>query len=244
MQVPKSHPRYRSLMTREKLVEGFRGGLVVPQGLIAQGRAEAFDYLLGERTIAPALQAEKVVAAYLALARRPVISVNGNVAALAPREVVKLAGAIQARIEVNLFYRTEERVRRVAAHLGMAGARGVLGTRPHARIPGLKSRRALCSREGIYSADVILVPLEDGDRTQALVKMGKTVLAIDLNPLSRTSQDATVAVVDEITRALLNITKFVGRMKENADAAERAIHSYDRAANLRAVCAHLVKRFR
>ena len=31
-------------------------------------------------------------------------------------------------------------------------------------------------------ADTVLVPLEDGDRTEALVKMGKTVVAIDLNP--------------------------------------------------------------
>jgi len=51
-----------------------------------------------------------------------------------------------------------------------------------------------------------LVPLEDGDRCEALVKMGKTVIAIDLNPLSRTSRNATLTIVDELTRALPNIT--------------------------------------
>ena len=58
----------------------------------------------------------------------------------------------------------------------------------------------------MFSADVILIPLEDGDRCEALVGMGKTVIAVDLNPLSRTSRCATLTIVDELTRALPNIT--------------------------------------
>ena len=58
----------------------------------------------------------------------------------------------------------------------------------------------------MFSADVILVPLEDGDRCEALVAMGKIVIAIDLNPLSRTARRATLTIVDELTRALPNIT--------------------------------------
>ena len=61
--------------------------------------------------------------------------------------------------------------------------------------------------KGIFSADVVLVPLEDGDRCQALVNMGKTVIAIDLNPLSRTARSATITIVDELTRALPHITQ-------------------------------------
>ena len=76
--IPRSHPRYRSLLVREKLVEGFRRGLVVPEGLIAHGRGEAFDYLLGEESHSFALEAERVAAAWLLYADRPVISVNGN----------------------------------------------------------------------------------------------------------------------------------------------------------------------
>ncbi|MEE2625225.1 MAG: phosphopantothenate/pantothenate synthetase family protein, partial [Candidatus Thermoplasmatota archaeon] len=57
------------------------------------------------------------------------------------------------------------------------------------------------SAEGIGGADVVLVPLEDGDRCEALVAQGKQVLVVDLNPLSRTSMKATVTIVDEITRA-------------------------------------------
>jgi len=230
--VPKSHPRYRSLRARKKLADAMERGLVVPQGLIAQGRGEAFDYLLGEKTTPPALKAERAAAAYLVLAERPVISVNGNVAALTANEVVKLAKSIPARIEVNLFYRTEPRVRKVARLLSLAGAKDVLGTKPDARIPGLDSKRALCSHEGIYSADAVLVPLEDGDRTQALVKMEKVVLAVDLNPMSRTSLAATVSIVDELSRALANIARFVPAMRRNRAAAERVVRSFNNDENL------------
>ena len=91
MKIPSSHPRYRSLVTRERLVQAWKAGIVVPEGLIAHGRGEAFDYLLGEETSAPALVAEKAAAAFLVRAASPVISVNGNVAALAAKEVVRLA---------------------------------------------------------------------------------------------------------------------------------------------------------
>ncbi|HEV8594286.1 MAG TPA: phosphopantothenate/pantothenate synthetase family protein, partial [Thermoplasmata archaeon] len=103
MRIPKSHPRHASLVTREKLVKAHRDGIVVLEGLIAHGRAEAWDYLLGEESSAPALVAEKAAAAYLVTAKRPVISVNGNTAALAPRLVVNLSRAAAARIEINLF---------------------------------------------------------------------------------------------------------------------------------------------
>ena len=59
----------------------------------------------------------------------------------------------------------------------------------------------------MFTADVVLVPLEDGDRCEALVAMGKTVIAIDLNPLSRTAQQATLTIVDELTRALPEISR-------------------------------------
>lgn len=209
------------------------------EGLIAHGRGEAFDYLLGEETSAPALVAERAAAAFLLGAKRPVISVNGNVAALAAREVARLASTIPARIEVNLFHRTEARVKRIVTMLRKAGAEGVLGTRPDARIPGLESERARCHSEGIFKADVVLVPLEDGDRAEALVRMGKVVISVDLNPLSRTSQAAAVPVVDELTRALPSIERFVLALRTRPKEAERIAHAYDRAGNLAAVYAFL-----
>jgi 4-phosphopantoate--beta-alanine ligase len=140
---------------------------------------------------------------------------------------------------VNLFHRSEERMRRIVGTLERAGARDVLGPHPDARIPGLESKRALAHREGIFGADVVLVPLEDGDRAEALIRMGKVVISIDLNPLSRTSQRATIPVVDEITRALPNIEKFVRDLKEDPKEAARVRRSYRREGNLAAVYSFL-----
>jgi len=239
MTIPRSHPRYESLVRRERLVRAWKQGVVVPEGLVAQGRGEAWDYLFGEETSAPALVAERAAAAHLLSASRPVISVNGNVAALAAREVVQLAHAIPARIEVNLFHRTESRVKKIVRILERAGARNVLGLRPNARIPGIESMRALSHRDGIFGADVVLVPLEDGDRAEALVRMRKTVISVDLNPLSRTSQRATIPIVDELTRAILNVKKFVEELQANQEEAARVRRAYRRSGNLAAVYSFL-----
>ncbi|MCI4369029.1 MAG: phosphopantothenate/pantothenate synthetase family protein, partial [Thermoplasmata archaeon] len=136
----------------------------------------------------------------------PVISVNGNVAALAASEIARLARLLpHLKVEVNLFHRTPARARAIAARLQAAGVRSVLGVRPDARIPGLPSDRSRVDSEGILVADVCLVPLEDGDRTDALRALGKRVISVDLNPLSRTSQRSDLPIVDELTRALQGI---------------------------------------
>jgi 4-phosphopantoate--beta-alanine ligase len=210
--IPKNHPRYESLMTREFIVDGVKKGITSTQGLIAQGRGEAFDYLIGEKSIESAIKAEKVAAAILLLAKKPVISVNGNAAALVPRELIRLSELVNAPLEVNLFHRTEERVDKIIRHLRDLGARNVF-TKSNALIPGILHERAKVDSSGIFSADVVLVPLEDGDRCKALVGMGKTVIAIDLNPLSRTAQCATITIVDNITRAVPNISGFAEKLK-------------------------------
>ncbi len=235
--IPRSHPRRDSLMLRERLVEGFADGVVAPQGLIAHGRGEMFYYLLGERTTKEARVASRAAAAALLTARRPVISVNGNVAALCPAEVVRLATLVPARLEVGLFHRSDERIARILAILESHGAEDVLGFLPEERIPGLEGTRALCSREGIFPADLVLVALEDGDRAEALVGMGKTVVAVDLNPLSRTARSATITVVDEVTKALPEIAACVEELKGDGDATRRALDGYDKAENLGAVMA-------
>ena len=234
-EIPKSHPRYTSLVLRERLVEGFRQGYVVPQGLIAHGRGEMFYYLLGERTTKEARTAEKAAAALMLRAKRPVISVNGNVVALCPEEVVSLAEALGARIEVGLFHRSDERVSKIEKVLERAGAKDVLGFLPDARIPGLESKRGLCCREGIFSADVVLVPLEDGDRAEALSKMGKKTIAVDLNPMSRTARAATVTIVDEVSKALPEVTRYVEDLEGDKEEVRRALSKYDRDENLRLV---------
>jgi len=203
--IPPGHPRYRSLVARELLAEGVRQGIVSFEGLAAHGRGEAFDYFLGERTTESALLAERTAAAMLLAARHPVISVNGNTAALAAPEIALLQKACRAIVEVNLFHRTEKRVNLIEEHLRQAGVDVFSGTAE--RLLPLVHDRAWCRREGMFSADVVMVPLEDGDRCGAFVGMGKTVIAIDLNPLSRTARTATLTIVDELTRALPNITQ-------------------------------------
>ncbi len=198
-------------------MSGVESGITSVKGLIAQGRGEAFDYLIGECTISSACAAERIAAAMLLLARTPVISVNGNAAALVPQELVELSILLDAPLEVNLFYRTEERVLKIIEHLKAHGARRVLGADPDAFIPGLSSERGRVCSEGSYSADVVFVPLEDGDRCEALVAMGKQVIAVDLNPLSRTARCATVPVVDNITRAVPNIINSVHELKEQPE---------------------------
>ncbi len=60
----------------------------------------------------------------------------------------------------------------------------------------------------------MLLGLEDGDRTEALVKLGKYVIAIDLNPLSRTAQRATLTIVDNIIRAVPRMVKLADEMSK------------------------------
>lgn len=237
MNIPKSHPRYRSLLEREKLVESFHRGVVAEAGLIAQGRGEAFDYLLGERTIPPALKATRAAAIALLEAKRPVISVNGNAAAICPKELVKLAELTGAKLEVNLFYRTAKRERAIARVLSGAGAKSVLGVGKDAsaRIPELFSERRRVSPGGMMIADAVFVPLEDGDRTEALRKLGKTVIAVDLNPLSRTSRKASITIVDNLARVVPNLIRF-SRMKPRAEM------KFDNKRNLAETIGYIKKR--
>jgi len=202
--IPKSHPRATSLHIRERLVSGYKSGLVVEEGLLAHGRGEMFDYLIGEKTSKYSLQAIKAASEALILAKSPVISVNGNFAALCPKEIVQLAKIINAKIEVNLFYANEKRKKNIAKVLKKYGAKEILGLDPkYSRtIPKLDSARRIVDERGIFSADVVLVPLEDGDRTIALKKFGKKIITFDLNPLSRTAQTADITIVDNVIRGM------------------------------------------
>lgn len=212
-------------MVREQLAEMVESGLVNPTGLISHGRGEAFDYLMGEKTLKSSLTAEKAAAAYLLNAKRPVVCVNGNAAALDAKRLIALSEKIPSELEVNIFHRTEERMELLISYLESQGAENVLGRNPDARIPGLTSDRALCTK-AIFDSDVILVPIEDGDRAEALVKMGKTVISIDLNPISRTSKTATISISDEMSRALENITRFIDDLKGKDDEIRDVISSY------------------
>ena len=241
--IPKAHPRYVSLMTREKLSQAIKKGLAHETGLIAHGRGEAFDYLIGEKTIPSAENAEKVTASALLCAKNPVISVNGNVVALVAEECISLSESIPAKLEVNLFHRTEERIDKIVNELKNHGAKKVHGTMADARISNLDHDRSLCDKEGIFSADVVLVPLEDGDRCQALKNMGKTVIAIDLNPLSRTAKNANITIVNNVVRAIPNIEKWIKELKnEDKKVLEEIVKSWDNDKMLKDVSSFISKR--
>jgi len=216
-EIPDSHPRKASLMSRQRMVEASRRGLLAESAMIAHGRGEAFDYLLGERTTHSAALAIREAAGRLLKADNPVISMNGNSTVLAGGEAIKIAAILGCPIEVNIYYRTEERMSGLIGEFEALKERlaneeenmkhlisevEILGAEADGRILGLEGPRSLCSAQGIERADVVLVPLEDGDRCEALTSLGKQVIAIDLNPLSRTSRMATVTIVDEVSRAL------------------------------------------
>lgn len=239
--VPRSHPRYESLMTRARIEDGVKAGLVATQGLIAHGRGEAFDYLIGEATIPPADEAARAAAAFLMLGTNPVLSVNGNTAVLVPDELAALQKVLRCKVEVNLFHRTEERVRRLASHLEARGCTNVLGAGAQPTIPGLDHERGRSTREGIFSADVVLVPLEDGDRCQALRNMGKTVVVVDLNPMSRTARSASASITDNVRRAIPAITRHAQAMSK--DEARRVAAAFSHERNLADVYRFLAARF-
>ncbi len=196
-------------------------------GLIAHGRGEAFDYILGERTIPSAEKSITAASAALLLAEHPVLSVNGNVAALCAKELVELAEVTDAKLEVNLFHRLPGREEAIEAVLREAGAEEVLGVGGAAtvRIDEVYSDRRRVDSRGILVADAVFVPLEDGDRSEGLVRMGKTVIAVDLNPLSRTAQSATITIVDNVVRAMPLLVSEAKRLNESSEEDLRAIVS-------------------
>ena len=238
--IPKDHPRYKSLMVREHLAEMVDKGMVNPTGLISHGRGEAFDYLMGERTLDASLEAERAAAAFLLKAKRPMVCVNGNAAALDAKRLIELAETVPASLEINLFHRTEERVEKLIQYMESEGGKDVLGRNPDARIPGLNHDRALCTKT-LYDCDAIVVPIEDGDRAEALVKMGKVVISIDINPLSRTSRTATVPVCDEMSRALENMIRFVKELKGKDDEMDSIIKTYSNTDSRREVLHQIAK---
>ena len=223
--VPESHPRYVSLKLRDSIVAGVESGVTSIHGLMAHGRGEAFDYLIGENTQTFAKDAIRTGAATLLLGEHPVISVNGNVAALTPTELVALSNILKAPLEVNIFHPSKEREQAIEEHLKLHGARQVLMPTTEAQLSFIDSNRKFVHPDGIFRADVVFVPLEDGDRCEALHKMGKTVVTVDLNPMSRTAREAGVTIVDNVVRALPLLIQEVQTLQEASTASLRAIIS-------------------
>jgi 4-phosphopantoate--beta-alanine ligase len=235
-QIPNDHPRAASLRTRELLARGLEKGIVVPEGLIAHGRGEAFDYLLGERTTDLAYSAMQSACASLLFAAHPVISVNGNAVALCAKEIVELSEVTGAVVEVNLFYKSKEREVLIEKELKKNGLNAILGTRTDSReiIPGLKSKRKQVDRNGIFKSDTVVIPLEDGDRAEALARMGKRLITIDLNPLSRTAKVCHISIIDNIIRALPAMISIAKEFKKKSNQVKMRtmLNGFNNQANL------------
>ncbi|VUT26291.1 MAG: 4-phosphopantoate--beta-alanine ligase [Candidatus Methanolliviera sp. GoM_oil] len=100
-EIPKSHPRYASLITRERLIEAYEEGILDEGALIEFGREEAVDYLIGERTIEEAYRSTKVAVSYILLSKNPMIVLDGVCIALAASEIKKICGALGLSVYIG-----------------------------------------------------------------------------------------------------------------------------------------------
>ncbi|MBI3955080.1 phosphopantothenate/pantothenate synthetase [Candidatus Gottesmanbacteria bacterium] len=236
------HPRYLSNFYRNILSEGVSKGITSLQGLTAHGRGETFDYLIGEKTCSFARKSIEASACLFLLAKNPVISVNGNTAILAGKELVNLSKLLNAPLEINLFHASKSRERKINAHLQKLGGDNIL-LPDKTKIKGVYSNRKMISLRGQKKADLVFIPLEDGDRTKALIEMDKKVITIDLNPLSRTAQDATITIVDNIVRTLpLLIVAIIQIRSLPQKDLQSQLNSYDNKKNLAEVLRFIRKR--
>ena len=241
--VPNNHPRAKSLFYRHKIITGMKNLVVAEAGLIAHGRGECFDYILGEKTNKIAIKAIEAAVAQLLIAKHPILSVNGNVAALCSKELVNLSEVINAPLEINIFYRKEGRINAIEKILKEAGAKRILGINEDkmVEIKELTSNRRNVDPNGIKISDVVFVPLEDGDRTEALKKLGKKVIAVDLNPISRTALWADITIVDNVIRTIPLMTKIASEFKnlEQKDL-EKIVNVFDNKKNIQETLDYII----
>tara|TARA_B100000949_G_scaffold229844_2_gene239355 strand:- start:218 stop:979 length:762 start_codon:yes stop_codon:yes gene_type:complete len=245
--IPKTHPRYDSLNIRSKIANSFIHGIIMPEGLVAHGRGEAFDYIIGEKTMPFSITSINAAVAKLLLSSTPVISINGNVASLVPDEIIEFSNISKIQIEINLFHRTKKRIELVNTLLRDHGGKKILGNdnRYITQLPDLKSNRRFVDTRGIFKADVVFVPLEDGDRAESLMTLNKEVITVDLNPFSRTAKTSNITIVDNIVRVIpLMITKYIEMRKLSKDNLNQILEKYDNDKNLNSAIVHISNRLK
>jgi len=71
------------------------------------------------------------------------------------------------------------------------------------------------------------------------VRMEKVVISVDLNPFSRTTRTASIPVVDELSRALLNIHRFAQELRDDPKEITRLTRTYDKDRNMAALYSFL-----
>lgn len=244
--INKDHPRYQSLLYREKIVESHKNGILADSGMIAHGRGETFDYLIGEKTTDNSKNTIKVAACYFLTRKRPVLSVNGNTTALVSEDIAELSKILDIPVEINLYYRTPERIKNIEAVYKNLGVKEILGTDDDDFIdtPDLNGPRSPVSIEGINKADLIFIPLEDGDRAEKLAALKKDIVNVDLNPLSRTAITSTVTIVDNIVRAMPLLIEYVNKYSDcDKKFLQEKIDNFNNKTNLDTAIHDILKRF-
>ena len=119
----------------------------------------------------------------------------------------------------------------------MEGAPDILMPTTEAQLSYIESNRKFVHPDGIFKADVVFVPLEDGDRCEALRKMGKAVVTVDLNPMSRTAQQASITIVDNVVRALPLLCEEIREF--NNTTAQDTLARYSNEAVLKKALQHI-----
>jgi 4-phosphopantoate--beta-alanine ligase len=73
--------------------------------------------------------------------------------------------------------------------------------------------------------------------------MGKTVVTVDLNPLSRTARKATITIVDNIIRVIpLLISEIESLRGSGSDDLEGILSAFDNQDNLKSVLEFISRR--
>ncbi|MEM2043142.1 MAG: phosphopantothenate/pantothenate synthetase family protein, partial [Nitrososphaerota archaeon] len=72
---------------------------------------------------------------------------------------------------------------------------------------------------------------------------GKKVIAVDLNPLSRTARAATITIVDNVTRCIPLLRERVAEMRRlSREELDSIVRGFDNQRNLRESIALISKR--
>ena len=110
--------------------------------------------------------------------------------------------------------------------------------------PDLNGPRSPVSIDGISKADLVFIPLEDGDRAEKLAALKKDIVNVDLNPLSRTAVTSTVTIVDNIVRVM---PLLIDAVRRNEDVDRKVllekIDSFSNRENLDNAISDILKRF-
>ena len=169
------------------------------------------------------------------LSNKSIISINGNTTALCANDLVTLAKVTNSQIEVNLFHKSRARSSAIARILRKENTLEILGLDDNSKvsIEDIASDRKYVDKDGIMISDTIFLALEDGDRTESLVRMGKKVISVDLNPLSRTATASNVTIIDNIVRAIPNMIKISEQLnKKDKPYLLKQVRNFDNKGNM------------